>query len=575
MEGQISFPSFAGALAAAVFSTLVVNYRASAEEGELALRRSAQTRDYKGQEYEGEERLINPGDSLWRILVKEKGVPEARFGQALIVVRGLNPQIKQIDVLRVGDRLFIPSQPDTSIAAQPSTGKPEETRSAAGRGSVQEYRVKLGDNLFQILRDQLGIRQERDLVEYRSLVKDLNPERKNWDVLLVGDVIRIPERVRPVEMQTASAGDPAGNQPSNRDKAVSLDPKRLAVRENIPLLSQVIEALGGELQQGGEETLDLKDGTVRLDRASYPVVYNPRLPQKVVLDTEDKIPATLKSRLADPNSPMSIVPFKNGASMQNAVEEILARLGYQPLPVDRPVVIQHGGVSFEAKGDWVALGPEESNKAQEIFVINLGQGQGAIPDYLKEELARQGLQLKDIVLAPATPESVATIQKQSETLPSIRYWPREKQPFVDAVLRSAQIAFSSSETINTQLRDGLSAEVRCDRIFEKDGKRTAIFFNKIDPAFKTALQDREKVRIIEIDLAALDHKSIAARLLSELGDPSKYQEHRFPVADRKNYVQVTAWGFLLQNRGMFITDRDIPPPLYRFFFEKGLEIVYF
>jgi len=277
MEGQISFPSFAGALAAAVFSTLVVNYRASAEEGELALRRSAQTREYKGQEYEGEERLINPGDSLWRILVKEKGVPEARFGQALIVVRGLNPQIKQIDVLRVGDRLFIPSQPDTSIVAQPSTGKPEETRSAVGRGSVQEYRVKLGDNLFQILRDQLGIRQERELVEYRSLVKDLNPERKNWDVLLVGDVIRIPERVRPVEMQTASAGDPAGNQPSNRDKAVSLDPKRLAVRENIPLLSQVIEALGGELQQGGEETLDLKDGTVRLDRASYPVVYNPRL----------------------------------------------------------------------------------------------------------------------------------------------------------------------------------------------------------------------------------------------------------------------------------------------------------
>jgi hypothetical protein len=29
------------------------------------------------------------------------------------------------------------------------------------------------------------------------------------------------------------------------------------------------------------------------------------------------------------------------------------------------------------------------------------------------------------------------------------------------------------------------------------------------------------------------------------------------------------------NKAMFVTDRQIPPELNRFFFEKGMEIVYF
>jgi hypothetical protein len=36
-----------------------------------------------------------------------------------------------------------------------------------------------------------------------------------------------------------------------------------------------------------------------------------------------------------------------------------------------------------------------------------------------------------------------------------------------------------------------------------------------------------------------------------------------------------AWGFNLKKKAMFVTDRQIPPALHRFFFEKGLEIVYF
>jgi hypothetical protein len=38
---------------------------------------------------------------------------------------------------------------------------------------------------------------------------------------------------------------------------------------------------------------------------------------------------------------------------------------------------------------------------------------------------------------------------------------------------------------------------------------------------------------------------------------------------------VAAWGFLLPKKSVFVTDREIPQPVHRFFFEKGLQIVYF
>jgi hypothetical protein len=66
-----------------------------------------------------------------------------------------------------------------------------------------------------------------------------------------------------------------------------------------------------------------------------------------------------------------------------------------------------------------------------------------------------------------------------------------------------------------------------------------------------------------------------ARLLSELGEQAAYGAHRFSASATKDKLTITAWGFLLAKRGMFVTDREIPEPLQRFFFEKGLEIVYF
>ena len=564
----------------------------------MTLRKTVQSREYQGREVEGDEKRVGPGDTLWRMLVKEKGLPENRFSQYLVIIRGLNPQIKKIDVLRVGDSVFIPLRPDDVLGAPPASAKADIQRSPITRGGIKEYRVKQGEHLYQILREQLGISNDREVASYYALVKDLNPERKNWDALLGGDVIRLPFPGKPGDFtiaQPKGAGAIEANKETEETKEINptsilreikqdkspasanltLDyARRLPAKENVALLGQVMESLGNEVRRDGQETLSLREGTVRVDRTSYPVVYNPKLQQRIILDPEEKIPDSLRSKLTDPSVYTAVFPVTRTSSLQESVNQLLARLGYQSLPTDRPVVIQEAGISFEARGNWMALAPQESNKAQDIFVIALTDNPQDIPDYLRKELSDRGLQFKDILLAVSAGQSPAA-DVSKESAPPVKYWPREKGEFVDAMLLSFSVPFGVSETLSIEMGLGLRVDVRCDRIFERNGKRTGLFFQRLAPEIKKVLEEKEKIKVIELDLPALQHKEIMTRLLSELGEEAAYREHRFSASASKDRLNITAWGFLLAKRGMFVTDREIPESLHRFFFEKGLEIVYF
>lgn len=565
-------------------------------QAEINLRRSAQSRPYQGREVEGEERQIAPGDTLWRMLVRDKGLPGQHFHSYLVVIRGLNPQIKDPEILRVGDKIFIPLRPDQVASARPVTDIPAD-RSNSGRGTTTHYRVKAGEHLYQILREQLKPTDERKVAQYYALVKDLNPERKTWDTLAGGEIIRLPtlgqgsqvaaapalKSLRPVETTPAENRLTLESRPTSETKpaAATLDRRqamRAPAKENMALFAKVAEAIGGEVQSSGEEVISIKDGNLRFDKGSYPVVYSAALRQKVVIDPDGKIPSSLRSKLADPSVGIAIVPMANGVPIQDAFSQLLAGFGYQSLPADRPVIIHEEGVAYEAKGGWMALAPAQSNKTQEVYVISLTDDAGEIPDYLKSQLQKNGLHLKDILLpgAPSQPAQQAKSEPK-DVFTQVKTWPREKREMVDAMLFSFGVPFGVAESISVQLRDGLRLDARSDRVFEFSGKKTALFFQRPDPEVVKALQETHGVRAVALDLATLSSRDVIGRLLNLLGDQTAYREHRFAAASgaAKDRLTVTAWGFHVARRSMFVTDRQIPAGLHRFFFEKGLEIVYF
>jgi hypothetical protein len=134
-----------------------------------------------------------------------------------------------------------------------------------------------------------------------------------------------------------------------------------------------------------------------------------------------------------------------------------------------------------------------------------------------------------------------------------------------------------SEVLPVELQQGIKLDTTCDRVFELRGQRMAVFFHRIEPELKQALQKQLGVKTIELDLAALSSRELIGRLLSAIGESAIYEEHRFSAAtgSKPDELVVSAWGFLLAHRPLFVTDRKIPKGYERFFFEKGLDIVYF
>lgn len=526
---------------------------------QLELRKTpGKTREYRGKAVEGEERTVKRGDSIWRILIQEKGLSEKRFNRYLVIIGSLNPDLKKPEILQVGQTIFIPIRPDEILGIEvPPTGK----------GEAKLYRVKQGDYLYKILREQFGIQGKREIRGAFDQVKELNPGKKNWNILFVGESILFPGAGKAPEIPKLA-------------ELVGLDyGKKLPLRENMELLEQLMTALGNEMQRGGEEVLPLQEGTVRIDRDSYPVIRNPKANQKVILDSEGKIPSSLKSKLEAPGAATLVVSVKKGDSFHDAVSSLLGRLGFQSLPSNRPVEIRDGGVGVEVRGEWMVAAPEGSGGGQDVIVINLTDVPSRTPDYLRDYLALKGMNLKEILLPASPPLSVApSVGSRGETGGSpIERWPRDKGGLIDALLKSYGVSFVSNQQLSVPLREGIRMDTKLDRILEFGGKKIALIFRAIGDEVRKALQDGERIRAVELDIQSLSSREVISRLLEALGEKTVYREHRFPAMEgaARDKMVVRVPGFLLASRSLLLTEREIPKEVQRVFAEKGLRIVHF
>jgi hypothetical protein len=606
MEGKVNWFRTGALLLAAVvlpepFSAAQENAMQTHDSAsaEISLRKSLGTREYKGQNIEGDEREVRPGDTLWHILVRERGVPGERFKEYFVLIRGLNPQLqlRTPEALRAGDKIFVPLRPDEALGLALSRPAQSAERMPAGQGKTQDYTVKAGDHLYQILRTQLGVLEDRKLWQYFALVKDLNPQKNNWDVIEKGETIRLPATGAEFETGSIVSRAPASIAPSSggaETQVVMMPPARakpvpppvigldyaqlLTARENFDLIGMVAESLGNEVQRSGDEVVALKDGAIRLDKTQFPVVYNRALDQRVILDGENNIPESLRANLKQQSVNAPVVSLAKNTTVQEAVGQLLARLGYQPLPAERPVIIHEAGVAFEAKGQWAVMAPQQSNRPQEIIVINLADGDGEISEELKAHLSAKGLHLKSVSIN----KNASSAQEGAKPEPVLsngqaRNLPREMPELVDALLLAYQIPFGVKDTLATELHSGLNVEISADRTFEFRGRKTALFFRSIDPAIKSALEKKQGTKAVELDISALKSRELIAKLLGELGEKAAYREHRFSAAkgSLQDRLVMTAAGFLLPGRSLFVTDREIPARFQPIFFEKGLDIVYF
>ena len=552
---------------------------AQEEPAQMQLRRGVKSREYQGKNVEGEERVVRPRDTLWRILIQERGLSEKRFKRYILLVGTLNPNLKNPDVLQIGDTLFIPVQADEVLgikaAIESAATKPAAAKVPTEGGATNSYQVKAGDQLYQVLREQLGIKGRAEVLKAVEQLKALNPAKKNWDTLLVGETIRLPGAAG------AAAQAVAVPKPTEEPlRTVGLDyGQKITVQDNLDLLASVMKVLGQDTTREGEEVVPLREGTVHIDRSSYPIIQGPKKGQRAVLDMQSKITPALRTKLEGEGSGLPVVSVKKGASLHDAVTGLLSKLGFQSLPANQPVVIQDGGVAVQVKGEWMMMPPDESGAMPQVLVVSMTDAPGQTPDYLRDYLSLKGMNFKEILLPSPTslaaPTPPAGAGKTAQL--KIENWPTDKTALVDAFLAEYGINFSGAGYFPVVLRDGIRMDAKVDRLFEYGGKRVVVSFKLLGEEVGTALQQGGSVRVVEVDLAAISTRELIARLLASVGESAAYREQRFQANERaaKDKLTLGVPGFYVAQKSLLLTDRQIPKELERFFAEKNLRVVRF
>lgn len=262
---------------------------------------------------------VEPGDTLWKILAQTQNARYNDFPYLYKKFRELNPEITDLNRIISGRRIRIPHIP--------GSGKEFSVQAAP----EDIYVIKKGQHLAMILRQVYGLPDELIFNEYLNLIRDLNPEIKNLDLVGAGQRVRMPE-IR----QVVGAVKEASQDREAEEAAAGRNGKKPA-----QLLHELIEqkvheltlqqkaAQRGEQEKRGDagsrektQTPDGRAGAVsileslRRQRTAPPVIDRQEKPARV-----------------------SVAPASGKAAPRNkieAIEEDRAEIAGKPKPAPEP-----------------------------------------------------------------------------------------------------------------------------------------------------------------------------------------------------------------------------------------------
>lgn len=459
-------------------------------------------------------------------------------------------------------------------SSQPGSGPvPQlELKKAAPAGETKTYRVQRGDYVYRILRREFETASDEELAVLFNRLKQLNPGKKNWNLLIVGEAVLLP-------------GKPAASPPKAALESRAANPPggpaaaELAAVNSMSLIHHAASAVGGRSESEGEEIVTLPEGSVFLDRKLFPIVTGPFAKRRVILDPGRQLPAFLRSALENRKEGLTVLSIGKEATLRDTVEQLLARLGFDLLPANRPVTVQDGGAALLIRGDWMAVAPMEAGHGLTVWIINLTDEPAMYPASVKSYLSRRGISLTEIAAplgAEADRVSVSAVDPGDagpRPVPAIP--PAGKANLLDAVLRELGIPFESGREFSITWAEGIRMQLRVDRYFEHKDASFGLLFGASGQPIKSSLTGG--MRLIEMDLEKLSSRDLVARVLSLIGESAPYREHSFPFGRgrRSDRLVLNASGFFLPHRSLFITDRKIPEDLKTLFSEKGMKVAYF
>lgn len=469
---------------------------------------------------------VKKGDILSAIVRNIPGVTEEVVSDNYRVIQELNPDIADLNKLKVGQTLILPGKPladSEEKKPKKATTAPDTTATTpvvaedAPSGSAQPYKIKKGDTLIKIINRELKIKT--DPKKTLIIIKSMNPNIVDVNKIYAGDVIKLPSGTALVQgTKEASAVEKEEIVEKNAEqpgKAVEVKEKiSMTPEARLAVLKHVITQMNGSFTATGNYYLPIpKTGQVTIDCTKMPVV---ELDDKTTLflDLENRAPDNLKKIINDNWTNYYLIKVDKKDDVIAILRKVFnTTKGYSMTKRDKPMAI--GTLPpLEFFVDWMIVKTalkEAPSLAQGLRIVY--ENNLLLPKTVKNYARKNGIIITEIS------EESGLVGKPEEiySLPPMTVYPTTSAKEFSYAFVS-NLGFNAEKDVDIKIfdtaKDGVNLSIKADVLIKDGNKKYLIYSRNLTQQFITVLKQAGNELIFVADNEA--PKSIIEKILRSI-----------------------------------------------------------
>lgn len=487
--------------------------------------------------------IVKKGDILSAIVRNIPGVTEEDISDNYRLIQELNPDLKDVNKLSVGQSIVLPGKPFTEpdenklktvTTAPASTVAAPLVTEAAPSSTGQSYTIKKGDTLIKIIYRELKIKT--DPKKMLKIIKLMNTNITDVNKIYAGDVIKLPVKgalVKAMEniddTKEEKLIEEGLIQPETtfqpKDKLAMSPEARLAV------IKHVITQMNGSFTSTGNYYLPIpKTGQVTIDCSKIPVIeFNDKT--ILFLDLENRAPDNLKKIISDNWTNYYLVK----ADKKDDVIDILRKVfnttkTYSMTKKDNPIIIGTN-LSVEFFVDWVITQTSSQQAPPLIQVLRLIYE----PNLLLPKAVKNYAWKNDVIVTEISGETgLAGKPEEIYSLPTMPVFPTTSAKDFSYALVS-NLGMSADKDVDIKIfdteKDGINLAIKADVVVKNGNKKYVIYSRDLSQQFITVLNQAGNEIIFVTDKES--PKNIMEKILRIINVPFVSGNFTFFGSDKK------------------------------------------
>ena len=545
------------------------------------LYKSYQVKQDRGREILCDPYIVRKNDYVLKLFRQKGEISAEDFPEFLAVFKRINPHIRDINLVRPGQQIFIPlrvlrsnEMPGQATGVVTIPYVTISRTEKAMEDHIRRYRVQQGDCVSKLIASRFGRYGSASYWEGVRLFRLMNPTVTDLDRIYAGQVLRLPEASAKDAPWYAAAVGQSG--PSSQEPPQALDPSPPVQHRSSPEpveppnpLVTAADALGAVLLDhgtyffprpgGGDFRLDLSrvpalefaDGRLAL----LPEIHSPALAE---LETFDPIPEKT-----------DIAPISRNWGAQRIVEAVLAKTG-RARPTDR-LVVSDSGIRMEIHARWITGRTiDDTGEVGRVCILPLKDCGVRTPEPIVRYLEEQDILLREICEEPGRSVRHSVGAPPTEVH---RIEAADRRSFVKEVLTALGCEYASNVSISFPYA-GTQVRAQTNLAAFPDGREYLIDFGDL---YGDAISAIEQAGFSVVQIETQDRRNILGTLLDALDRPY-VQDPTLMAAEREGpyNVAVTFIGFLVENGSkerLLIAESPLHHRLVDFLYDRGVRVV--